>query len=550
MQKYLSSDSFLLALLAAASLIGIWHALPLVSVIADEMYYVGGVFRALEAKSLLPLVGDVPYGTLTFYLNYLLQLPLILGLLAWQGFHLAALKSFLVLHPEGAYLVPRLVSALIAIAFAWFLNRFLIEEGTPRAARVASLAALFLTVLPAVIFHTGKMWVLTFSLVAVSLLYIYRVFKRAGQGSDALRVPIYAAVMSAGLAAVNVLFAATFLIVIPLLAYRLYRDRTLLAILVKATVVVALVCAALIALNYHNIISLVELVLVQYHPLTAGNEVTKLALLPSIRLHGYQMVTAYPLAILMIVLGVLTKSIRDRTLFFLSLGYAALYFVFLSVSATWYAEVSSYMRYLFPFSFFFALMLASFSYERSLKRVLPLFLVLQTGIYLYMLFLLSVPTTLNDARAYITAEYGGTHALIYEGAQEVELPLNSESALALRDEFCGSKCHYLRMHADASDFVPLVFGYQSSVPSPLPQASPIIWVNGSKLTDTCAGAPKAQFLTGATDENYITVERSIGNYLLPDFWHLSRLGPNLYLYEISPDCFNDLRTAAGMMNTL
>ena len=72
-------DSLMLAFFALGSFVGIWHALPMLNVILDEQYFVGGVLRAIEAKSILPLATDVPYGTITFYLNYALQIPFLIS---------------------------------------------------------------------------------------------------------------------------------------------------------------------------------------------------------------------------------------------------------------------------------------------------------------------------------------------------------------------------------------------------------------------------------------------------------------------------------------
>src|SRR6185369_15890477 len=147
MSKFVTTERLVLALFVVGSFIGIWHALPMTNVVADEQYFVGGVLRALEAHSVLPLWGDVPYGTITFYLNYLLEIPLLTVLFAFKGFHLSGLMNFLVLHPWVNYLVPRFVSAVVLSIFLWFVNRFLREEGVELPVRIAAFATLFCTII-------------------------------------------------------------------------------------------------------------------------------------------------------------------------------------------------------------------------------------------------------------------------------------------------------------------------------------------------------------------------------------------------------------------
>ncbi len=529
-----TGDATFFFLVIAGSLLGIWHALPLVTVIADEMYYVGGVFRALEALSPFPLPGDVPYGTITFFLNYLLQLPLIAGLLVSTGFDIGALKELLIVHPEVAYIVPRLAGALCAIGFGIFFNRFLRQQGVGRLGRMSALSALFCTVLPAVIFHTGKMWVLSFALVAVSLLYAYRAVGRFKSGG-ALAGSLYVSVIAAFLATANVLFAGLSLAVIPFLAYVLRRNWAHLWTLGKAVLAGVALFGLFLAVNFHNVTSLVALVLNQYD---VPAEAVDAGIGLSLALHSYQLVAAFPLVLLLMLAAIGARALKHKTLFLLSGAYALVYFAFVAFSATWYTDASLYWRYMFPFGFFFACMLASFSYEGYLKKLLVFFLVLQACVYLYLLYLLCVPTTQNLAREYLIDAYGSKAVLIYDGGQATELPLNAISAAALKEEFCGSKCQYLKEHPAASGFAPFVLSDQSVIPESLPSTVVVV---GPRLSLACAGNPAATFQSGARDEQFVAIEHNLGNYLLPDFWRLGRLGQNLYIYELTSACFAEFR---------
>src|SRR3989344_8306030 len=83
---FLSLGHIMLGFFAAGSFIGIWHALPMLNVILDEQYFVSGVLRTMELRTILPPINEVPYGTVTFYLNYILQMPFLLVLFAQASF--------------------------------------------------------------------------------------------------------------------------------------------------------------------------------------------------------------------------------------------------------------------------------------------------------------------------------------------------------------------------------------------------------------------------------------------------------------------------------
>src|SRR3989344_3493488 len=113
----LNCEKLVLIFLALSFFVGIWHAFPMLNVVADEMYFVGGVLRAMEHKTILPVAADVPYATLTYFLNYILIALYLLALLPFFKFNLAELKFTLVQAPEIVYWLPRLLSVLLALVF-------------------------------------------------------------------------------------------------------------------------------------------------------------------------------------------------------------------------------------------------------------------------------------------------------------------------------------------------------------------------------------------------------------------------------------------------
>mgnify|MGYP003393294761 FL=1 len=167
-QKYLAY-----VLLWISLLIGMYYALPLRFVVTDEMYFVGGVLKSLEKFSLLPQETDVPYGTLTYYLNYLLISIFLVILMPIFKFKIAALKTRLIQKPELISWVPRFASFLLSFFYLFFASKLLAKEVPERKSRIFLLIILFTNMIFSAILHTGKMWVLSTLLVFISFFYLY-----------------------------------------------------------------------------------------------------------------------------------------------------------------------------------------------------------------------------------------------------------------------------------------------------------------------------------------------------------------------------------------
>src|SRR3989344_4324829 len=269
-------DSLMLAFFALGSFVGIWHALPMLNVILDEQYFVGGVLRAIEAKSILPLATDVPYGTITFYLNYALQIPFLITLLAWNGFSIVSLKTYLVLHPETAYLVPRLLSAIVASAVALAYDRFLRSEGLSLVQRFAVLSVIFSTVIATVTLHTGKVWVLSTVLAGASALCTYIALRNYSLGRpEPTYGPAFWSIVLVFTALANFPLAGVFLINVPLLLYVFRNDAVRLRATGKAILAGILILFAVLAANWSNIYSLVIHIFTNFHPILNGGMSTQ-----------------------------------------------------------------------------------------------------------------------------------------------------------------------------------------------------------------------------------------------------------------------------------
>ncbi|HCM43452.1 MAG: hypothetical protein UY39_C0018G0005 [Candidatus Kaiserbacteria bacterium GW2011_GWC2_49_12] len=538
-------DSLMLAFFALGSFVGIWHALPMLNVILDEQYFVGGVLRAIEAKSILPLATDVPYGTITFYLNYALQIPFLITLLAWKGFSIVSLKTYLVLHPETAYLVPRLLSAIVASVVALAYDRFLRSEGLSLVQRFAVLSVIFSTIIATVTLHTGKVWVISTVLAGASALCTYIALRNYSLGRpEPMYGPAFWSIVLVFTALANFPLVGIFLINVPLFLYVFRNDAVRLRATGKAILAGILILFAVLAANWSNIYSLVIHIFTNFHPILNGGMSTQVVppFSTSLVFHFEQALVAFPLVIAVIIIAVGTRAIQNKLLFRLSLMYAGLYFLTIVAVATWFDDTGGQLHYLFPLAFFFSGMIASVAYE-NMRHSLWGFCVLQTFVFFYVLYLLSVPTTFNQADTFIERNFRSEHALILNDVVELSLPLNKETALLQRDEHCGSKCLYLRTSAPESDFIPVVVTSQSKIGEvDVAQYSRVLLITDRTSAETCISEPIKTFQSGSSDEEYVSVERNFGHYFLPDFWRLSRLGKNLVLFEVPKQCAARLLT--------
>jgi hypothetical protein len=523
-----------------AAFVGIWYALPMVNVVADEMYYVGGVFRALAAHSLIPLPGDVPYGTLTFYLNYIAEIPFIAVLFVVHGFSISKLMAFLVLHPESAYIVTRFVSAVLACIAIYFYNRFLRNEGVPLLQRFAALLVPTATILPEVMLHTGKMWVLSMILVMSSMLLLYKALELHKTNPQQGARAGFWSIFMAWAAFANFPLPVIFLFNIPLLAYYYRSDMQALKKLAKATIAGAVLFLAVLAINYKSIFAQIADVFTHYHPLVATASVPHISFLTSVALHTTQLFICFPLAILLLLWATARNAVKNHLLYWLSAVYALVYLALVIVVATWYTDAHQYLRYFFPFGFFFSAMVASLEISR-LRKMLWTFCVIQVAIGIYILYFLSIPSTLNLARNFVDAHFSSTPMEIINSVSDLDLQENASSSLITQDTFCGSKCGYLRTHASATVFAPIVINDETDISKAAPSTAPyVMWIGNHPIQTSCPSVLMQSFITGASDSDPVDTEWGLGNYFDPGFWSRARLGENLYIYAVAPRCADTL----------
>src|SRR3989344_5106892 len=241
-------ELLVLVLLSLSFFVGLAHALPLTNVISDESPNVGGVLRALENKTVLPAVGDVPYATVTYLLSYVFVAAYLA--LAWPffGFDLAALKEQVVDNLSSVYLVTRGSSAVLAIIAAALLYKF---------SRRASITVLVMTsIIVTAMFRTTKVWVLTTVLTLASLYYLYAAITAKS------RRAIFWSILFAALSLANFPFnfyAVGLAVAVLLFVFR--RERQFYGVIFKSALAGTAVVAAVTAMNWQNILDQVATIL-------------------------------------------------------------------------------------------------------------------------------------------------------------------------------------------------------------------------------------------------------------------------------------------------
>ncbi len=515
------------ALFGASFLIGVWYAFPMVNTITDVWAFGGGVLRAIEAGTLLPGYG-VAYGTLSFYQNYAAMLvALALGYAA-TGFDAEALKTLLILNPSLSLLVPRIVSALTSIALVWIVYRFLKSRVEDASWQLALLVLLFGSPLIALLVRSGKMWMLSLLLIAVSFICLYyAVTKERAEGRFG-RLS-FASIVTAFLAAANFLFAALFLVTIPILLAAFWRTPGLFKRLAAAIAFGAAAFLAFFALNAGNIVGQSSGFVLQFFSPGEGASVqASLTVLESFFVNVRQATESFPVLLAALLLAVYA-GIRDKTLFFLAALYGVLYIIAVSVVFRADDGIALNVRHAAPLGFFLLFMLAACKPPaRFVSRAL---LLIGLGVYAYTVFLLSVPTTYNDAYEFIEERYAGEDIRIDERIFELTLPMNKASYALFTPGACGSTCSHMRALESDIAFTPIVVTGETD-PQALADVRGVDLLVVEHVAPGCTAV--AQFGTGSSD--VFDIDINLGRMLLPSFYTLRELGKTVYIYDVRDGC--------------
>lgn len=525
--RTLSLEEWGVAMFGASFLIGVWYAFPMVNTVTDVWAFGGGVLRAMEAHSLLAGGGDLAYGTVSFYQNYFFM-AIALGIsFLFSGFEVEAVKTAFILNPHYSLLVPRIVSALTAMVFLYVVYRFLRAQIQEPLWRLALLSLLFGNVITIFLTRSGKMWILSMTLVTISFIFLYysltKERERGGPGKYALF-----SILAAAFAAANFAFAALFFIAIPILWFAFPKTYAVFRKLLSMTVAGFGVLLAVFLLNAENILEQVSGFLPTFlrpgaESMPVPTEGT-LSLLESIRLKTRHAIEAFPLFLLALIPATMA-GVRYRKLALLAALYGLLYMIALVFVFRTDHDIVLNVRHVFPLGIFLTFFLAAF-YPPP-KFVSGMLLTVSTLFYIYTVTLISVPTTYNDAYDYIVENYGEEDIRIEEQILEFTLPMNKASFELFTDSACASTCQHRRSLPTDITFRPLVITNESDplkvgdIPSDL-----IITERG---VPGCV--PLARFGNPIPDDEVFDIDINLGRILTPSFYKLRQLGKNLYVYD-------------------
>lgn len=527
--KHMSGEDITVALFGASFFLGVWYALPMVNTVTDVWAFGGGVLRAMEAHSLLPGYG-VAYGTLSFYQNYL-AMALALGLgFVWHGFDFEALKTALVLNPSYSLLVPRITSALTAAALLVVVYRFLKTQVPSVSWRLALLMLVFGNVLTALLARSGKMWMLSIGLGVASFVYLYRALTEEVHTGLPGRLSAIS-IVTAFLAAANFPFAAVFCINIPILLYAMPWTSSSLRRLAYAVAAGGAVFLVFFALNAENTISQVSGFVMQFFDpsASAGNEQQALTPFASFMVNARQAIEAFPLLLLALI-PALRGGVRDCLLACLSCMYMMVYIVVVSFVFRTDQGLALNIRHVFPLCFFLLFLISA--YRPPTRRVAIAFCAAGFCAYVYIVVLLSVPTTYNAASDFIAERYGNHDIRIDEHIFELTLPMNKASYGLFASVSCGSTCAHVRALPGDIAFRPIIVTNESEAARVALLPQPGLFV----MERAVAGCtPLARFGSGAPDDEAFDIDINLGRMLLPSFYTLHRLGKNIYIYA-SDEC--------------
>lgn len=519
-----------IALLMCSLVIGIWHAFPLVDLVNDEMYFVGGVLRAMEHHTILPSGASVPYGTLTYLLNYLFMIPVVVVLFVAFGFDILRLKLFLVQSPEYVYWTPRAVSALLGILIIFFLYKFLEEEIAEVKSRIFLMLLVFSNILVSLILHTGKVWVLSVFLALLSFYYLYHaILKKDDVDKKVPQKNIFFSTLFSFLSLSNFPFNAFTLINIPLFLVIWWKDRETQRKLLKYVLMSFVIFIVISLMNFSGIKSQILSIFTGYRPIISeAQSVSNINIFESIILNTKKIFLVFPLFWLTLAYLVLKEKIRNKKLFALSVFYFFIYFLLISVVATWVVGTRDYLRYLMPLAFFFFFIIASF----DVKMSWVLYIIGATSFiyWAFTLYYLSVPTTYNNAYKWIYENLNNTNNAIINNVDEFTLTRNKASSELVQEKYCAIKCKNTIKYNLNNDFYPLVIDDQSKKDIKLDHDFNVYLVEGVRFV----GENKtlvAQFKNNIDDSLYYLVDYNTGNYFDLKYFSIKNFGRNIYIYK-------------------
>jgi len=507
-------ENIIYILLAVSFFIGLRHALPMLTVVGDEMYFVGGVLRAMENHTILPAMGDVPYGILTYFANYFLIGIFLIILCPVYGFSLASLKLSLVMQPEIVYLIPRILSAFVSIGLLFIFNKILKKEFPDSRIRIFLLLLLFTNMLTTLILHTGKVWVASVFLALLSFYYLYR-------SLDAPKNKyIFLSIFFVFLAVANLPFFGFAFINLPIL---FFYHKKLRKRIIYYTFISLVIFTIILALNFSSTKTLIINQLTNYNPILGETIISDNLSVPASFWLNFKKILAFFPLLLITLLIIIKNKIKNKPLFIMAGLYFLAYYISLSILGTWSTSLDSYIRYSFPLAFFLILIISSFNIK--FKKIFYFIALISLIYFIPTLYFLSAPTTFNQARNWIIKNLNQENIIIVNNINHLELPKNKASYELLTDYYCASKCQNVIEHDLNQEYKYIATDKYVRDDIKMPAGKEIYYLD----YQTGDGQLMSSF-TNPTESSF-NLDGRMANYFDFAFFRIKNFGPDIYIYK-------------------
>ena len=149
--------------------------------------------------------------------------------------------------------------------------------------------------------------------------------------------------------------------------------------------------------------------------------------------------------------------------------------------------------------------------------------------YGFTLYFLSVPTTLNQARDWVTANLNQPGVVIHNQIRDLELPKNKSSYLLTQDYYCSSKCQAIIEYDLNQDFKPVIIDKYTR-----PDAVVADGAIQYEITDEPSADISRQLV--ADFGNHLSsgdfnLDGRMANYFDFDFFRIKNFGQDVYVWQ-------------------
>ena len=324
-EKLPSKYNIFLTIIGISFFIGIWYAFPMLDVVADENYFTGSVLRSIQNHTIIPAMGDVPYGVITYLVNYILIAFSLIGFLLFFKFDVSALKDYLIQSPEFIYIFPRLLSAMLGIVILFTLNNFLKKEVEDIKSKILLLTVTFTNMLTVFMLHTGKVWILSMTFLTISFYYLYKAIEYNQTPKYNINKYIFISILCSLLATINFSLFGFSLINILILLYLFRKNKQIQKSIIKYSFLAGLITAIFASLTFKDITKLLVDVFTFMNPVLDKNIVDtriNLSIPEEMWLNIKKILAFFPIHIILILLSIKNKgeTLSDEELNILKKG--------------------------------------------------------------------------------------------------------------------------------------------------------------------------------------------------------------------------------------